>query len=218
MDLDKRTPDNTVIVLIDYVTGFANTIGSQTIAENASGAVALAKIAKGYGVPLIVTLGPEGDPRGGLYPALAAVLGDDQPLVHRRGAFDSFDEPEFVEALESTGRKHIVIAGLMSEGCVLHTTLGAIRAGYGATLIVDATGGETQTTHDTAVTRMVMAGVVPATWLSFASELQGTYENLATLDIYRDLQASHSPKYSMLLSTVMTAYGAGMTAAAPAKA
>ena len=215
MDLEKRTPENTVMVLIDYVVGFANTIGSQSIAENEQGAVALAKIDRGYGMPLVVTLGPEGDPRGGLYPALAAELGD-HPLVHRQGAFDSFDEAEFVEAIEATGRKHMLIAGLMTEGCVLHTVLGGLRRGYGATLVLDATGGETQTSHDAAVTRMVMSGVVPSTWLSFASELQGTYENLATLDLYRSLQANHSPKYGMLLSTVMAAYGAGMAAASPA--
>ena len=90
MDIDRRTPVNTAIVLINYVTGFANLFRSQTVAENVSGAVALAKTAGGYGVPLVVSVGPDHDPRGPLYPEVAAVIAD-HPVIHRGGSFDAFD-------------------------------------------------------------------------------------------------------------------------------
>jgi hypothetical protein len=64
MEIERRTPRNTAIVLIDYVTGFANLFRSQTAAENVSGAVALAKTAVGYGVPLVVSVGPGEPPAG----------------------------------------------------------------------------------------------------------------------------------------------------------
>ena len=64
MDIERRTPGNTAIVLIDYVTGFANLFRSQSVQENVSGAVALAKTAVGYGVPLVVSTGPETIPAG----------------------------------------------------------------------------------------------------------------------------------------------------------
>ncbi len=212
MDLGPRTPADTAIVLIDYVTGFANSIGSQTLVENATGAVALAHIAQAYDVPLVVTLGPEGDPRGGLYPELAARLGD-HPLVHRAGSFDSFVEDGFAEAVAATGRTHLAIAGIMSEGCVVHTALGALRAGYAVSMVVDATAGETTTSHDAAMTRLVQAGATPTTWLSLASEFQVTYQNTATIDEFRAIQR-YSPKYAMLQTTIATAGGAGRAAAA----
>lgn len=207
MGLEQRTTQNTAIILIDYVTGFANSIGSQTVAENVTGSVALATIARAYDVPLVVTLGPVGDPRGGLYPELATVVGD-HPLVHRRGSFDSFIEDEFRTAVAATGRKHLLIAGIMSEGCVVHTALGALRAGYGVSVAVDATAGETLVSHEAAMTRLAQNGATPTTWLSFASELQVTYENTATIEKFREIQRL-SPKYAMLQSTIATAVGAG---------
>jgi nicotinamidase-related amidase len=211
MNIDVRTPANTAIVLIDYVVGFANSIGSQTLAENTAGAVALAKTAKLFDVPLVVTLRPVGDPRGGLYPALAGELGD-HPLVHRRGSFDSFIEEEFAEAIDATGRRHLVVAGIMSEGCVVHTALGAMRRNYEVSIVVDATGGETPTTHDAAVSRLLRAGATPTTWLSLASEFQTTYEHADTVDGFRAIQRL-SPTYAMLQSTIATAVAAGRAAA-----
>ena len=85
MDIERRTPGNTAIVLIDDVTGFANLFRSQSVQENVSGAVALAKTAVGYGVPLVVSTGPDNDPRGPLYPEVAAVIGD-HPVIRRGGS------------------------------------------------------------------------------------------------------------------------------------
>lgn len=207
MDIERRTPDNTAIVLIDHVVGFANTLGSQGIRENVDGAVALAKIALGYGVPLVVTLGPERDPRGGLYPELAAALGD-HPLIHRNGCFDAFDHQPFEEAVAATGARHLVVAGLATDGCVLHTCLGALRRDYEVSLVLDATASLTQVAHDAAVLRLLQLGVVPTTWLSLAAELQRTYENVDTLPVFREVQGAHAPAVSMLMATVEAAMAA----------
>ena len=200
MDIERRTPDNTAIVLIDYVTGFANLFRSQSVQENVSGAVALAKTAVGYGVPLIVSVGPQNDPRGPLYPEVAAVIGD-HPVIHRGGSFDAFDFPGFEAAVAATGMRHLVIAGLMTEGCILHTSLGALRRDYGVSLVIDATAGENTAIHDAAVTRLLQLGVVPVSWLSFASELQRTYDNADTVGIYLDVQMQ-APGFAKNLSTL----------------
>ena len=212
MDIPTRTPDNTAIVLIDYVTGFANVFASQTLDENINGGIALVKIAKGYGVPLVVTLGPEVDPRGGLYPEIAAVLGD-HPIVHRAGSFNAFDFPGFTEAVEETGRKHLVIAGLMSEGCILYTSLEALRRGYTVSIVIDATAGATTAIHDAALLRLTQLGVTPTSWLSLASELQVTYDNYETVGIYMDVM-THAPTFAMNIRALGSAQliGAGASA------
>ncbi|GAA2972750.1 isochorismatase family protein [Streptomyces enissocaesilis] len=186
MHIDRRSADNTGIVLIDYVTGFANVFTSQNVSENINGAVALAKTALGYEVPLVVTLGPEQDPRGPLYPELSAVLGE-HPLVHRGGSFDAFDHQGFETAVAAMDRKHLVLAGLMTEGCIVHTALGALRRDYEVSLVIDATAGETPAIHDAAVTRLVQLGVTPTSWLSLASEFQRTYDDEKSVGVYYDL-------------------------------
>jgi nicotinamidase-related amidase len=203
MEIPARTPDNTAIVLIDYVTGFANVFASQTLDENINGGIALVKIAKGYGVPLVVTLGPEVDPRGGLYPEIAAVLGD-HPIVHRAGSFNAFDFPGFAEAIDATGRKHLVIAGLMSEGCILYTSLDALRRGYTVSIVIDATAGATTAIHNAALLRLTQLGVTPTSWLSLASELQVTYDNYETVGIYMDVM-THAPTFAMNIRALHSA-------------
>ncbi|UIX31149.1 isochorismatase family protein [Streptomyces sp. GQFP] len=204
MDVERRTPANTAIVLIDYITGFANIFRSQTIEANVNGAVALAKTALGFGAPLIVTSGPEGDPRGGLYPELRSVIGE-HPVIHRSGSFDAFDFPGFAQAVEDSGVRHLVLAGLMTDGCVHHTALGALRRDYSVSVVVDATADENPEIHQAALTRLTQLGVVPRSWLSLAAEFQRTYENFDTLPVFMDLLQTQAPKYAMSLATLAPA-------------
>jgi hemerythrin-like domain-containing protein len=196
MHIERRTPQNTAVVLVDPLTSFATLFRSQSIEENVNGTVALAKTALGYGVPLVVTA-PPASPRAGLYPALAEVLGD-HPVNRRVRVYDAFDDPSFEAAVEATGRKHLVIAGLMTEGCVLFTALGALRRDYTVSLAVDACAGESGVTHQTAVSRLAQLGVTPVTWFTFATELQRAYGHVETVDVYYDVMR-HSPVFASSL-------------------
>lgn len=207
MEIDRITASNSAIVLVDYVTGFANVFASQTLDDNINGGVALVKIAKGYEVPLVVTLGPEQDPRGGLYPQISKALGD-HPIVHRAGSFSAFDHAGFAEAVAATGRGHLVIAGLMTEGCILYTALDALRLGYTVSIVVDATAGANTVIHDAALLRLTQRGVTPVTWLSLASELQVTYDNIETVGVYMDVMDS-SPTLATNRLALGEAYGLG---------
>ena len=199
-EIERRTADNTAIVLIDYVSGFASMIGSQTIAQNTAGARALAQTALAFGVPLVVTMGPELDPRGVIYPELAEVLGD-HPIVYRGGSFDAFSFADFAQAIEATNVRHVVIAGLMTDGCVLQTGLSALRRGYGVSLVLDATATETVDAHQAAIDRLTRHGAELTSWLSLAAELQADYDNTATVAKFREIQAN-SPGYAKLQSTM----------------
>ncbi|MEQ4206861.1 isochorismatase family protein [Actinopolymorpha sp. B17G11] len=200
MEIERRTAANTAIVLIDYVTGFANMIGSQTIDQNVAGARALAQTAMAFGVPLVVTMGPRRDPRGVLYPEVAEVIGE-HPVVYRQGSFDAFAYPGFEEAVSATGVRHLVLAGLMTDGCVLQTGLTALRRDYGVTLVVDATASGTEVAQQAAISRLTALGVTLTTWLSFAAELQVSYDNTETLAEFRKIQAN-SPSYAKLQVTL----------------
>jgi len=150
-----------------------------------------------------VSTGPRDDPRGVVYPELTTVLGD-HPVVHRGPSFDAFEDDGFTRAIAETGRRHLVVAGLMTDGCVTHTVLSALRSGYEVSLVVDATASVTASAHDAALTRFVQLGVTPRSWLSFASELQRSYANAETLDAFREIQAN-SPAYAMFNTTLANA-------------
>jgi hypothetical protein len=200
MEIERRTPDNTAIVLIDYVTGFANILGSQTIEENAAGGRALTQTGLTFGVPLIVTMGPAKDPRGVLYPAIAEVLGD-HPILHRGLSFDCFDDPNFEATIAATGMRHLVIAGLLTDGCVMATALSARRRDYEVSLVANATAAYSEACHNAALGRLAHYGVVPTTWLGFAAELQRTYDRTETLAGFRAIQANQ-PGYGMFNATL----------------
>ncbi|MGW3150298.1 isochorismatase family protein [Streptomyces sp. NPDC001177] len=200
MDIERRSAANTAIVLIDYVSGFAPLIGSQSIAENAAGGRALVQTAHTFNVPLVVSTGPRDDPRGVLYPEIAELL-QGHPVLHRGLSFDAFEDEGFERAVAATNRRHLVIAGLMTDGCVMHTVLSALRRDYEVSLVVDATASESAAAHNAALMRFGQLGVTPRTWLSFASELQRSYEYTETVAGFREIQAN-MPGYAMLNSTL----------------
>ncbi|WP_165191481.1 isochorismatase family protein [Caulobacter soli] len=206
MEIEQRTPENTAIVLIDYVVGFANLFRSQSVVDNINGGVALAKMALGYGIPVIATVGPKNDPRGGLYPQIGEVL-EERHLVHKGGQFDAFDDPAFEAAVRKMERRHLVVAGLMTEGCVLQTTLGALRRDFTVSIVVDATAGESSVTHDAAIMRMMQHGVTPTTWQSFGSEILRTWEDVEKAKVFRQVRAQ-SPGLGMSLLATAAAQAA----------
>jgi nicotinamidase-related amidase len=168
--------DNSAIVLVDHAVGFSNLTRSHPIEETLNGAIALAKIAKVFGTPLVVTNGPDDSPAGPLYPELLAVLGD-HPVIKRDPVFDAFEDEDFTTAVESTGRRRLIVAGIQTDVCVALTVLTAIDRGYEVYVVVDASAATTKETHDTAVMRLVQAGAIPVNWLAVGSELLGGWTN-----------------------------------------
>ena len=202
MEIERLTAQNTAVILIDYIVGFANLFKSQPLTENLNNALALAKLAIGWNMPLILTAGPQNDLRGPLYPQLEQLVRPEQ-IVRKGGQFDAFDFEPFATAVAATGVKHLLIAGIMTEGCVLQTILGALRRDFTVSLSVDATAGATTLSHEAALRRMEQLGVVPTTWESFGGEILRTYEDEAKVGTFRKVRAEHSPSMSMSMLTTL---------------
>jgi len=186
------TPENTTVMMVDYSVGFVNSFRSHNVNEHITATVALAKTALGLKSGLVVNLGSGQKP----YPQLVQALGD-HPIIYRGGEYNALDSPKVLEALKSTGRRRLAIAGISTDGCVIETALGALRLGYTVALVEDATAGQTRETHDIAVRRMVQAGVIPVTWLSLATEFQMNWEKKDTAQAYFSLIAEASPGLTM---------------------
>lgn len=186
------------IVMIDHAVGFGTLFRSHDVAYHINNTVALAKTGLTYDIPLVITNGPENGGPGPVFGQLKAVLGDHE-IIERAGNFNAFETPRFAEAVAATGRRKLLLSGLMTEGCVLQTALSGLDRGYEVYLVVDATAGENPETHAAAVQRLSQAGVVPVTWLSVASEFQRTYENAATVQGFINLMLEHSPALGLSL-------------------
>src|SRR6202008_3273385 len=129
---------------------------------------ALAKAAKAFGVPTILTT--IGSRRGGeIFEQIQAVFPDQQPID--RSFINSWEDGRIVEAVKKTGRKKLVIAALWTEMCLAQPAIHAMGDGYDVYVVTDASGGVTPEAHDMAIRRLVAAGAQPITWLGMAGGL-----------------------------------------------
>lgn len=164
------TPDNTVITFIDYQPEQYAGVSSMPHEELLANVTLLGHVATSFGLPVVLSTvyvkHGMGATNRELREALPGVAEID------RTSMNSWEDPEFHAAIEATGRRKLVIAGLWTEVCVAFPTLDALREGYEVYFVVDAIGGVSATAHEAAVQRMIQAGATPITVLALACELQ----------------------------------------------
>jgi len=158
------TPDNCVVALIDHqpqmLFGVSN-FDRQSIINNT---VALAKAARVFDLPVVLSTVESKSFSGNIWPQIKAVFPNQVPI--ERTSMDAWDDKNFVAAIEKSGRKKIVLAGLWTETCVALPTIQAIHDGYEIYVVEDCCGDVSQLAHDNAMKRVVQAGAKPVTSLS----------------------------------------------------
>jgi nicotinamidase-related amidase len=162
-------PEDSVLVLIDHQPyQFAN-LHSHEPTMIVNNVIALAKTAKVFNVPTILTTVLE--ERGGyLIKGLQNVFPDQKPID--RTFINTWEDKKVVDAVKATGRKQLVLAALYTEICLAMPALQALADGYDVFIVTDASGGVTAEAHDMAVRRMVAAGAIPLTWMAVLGEWQ----------------------------------------------
>ncbi|NNC19767.1 hydrolase [Corallococcus exiguus] len=163
------TPQNSVLVLIDHQPyQFAN-LHSHEPTMVVNNVVGLAKAARVYKVPTILTTVIE--ERGGyLIKGLQDVFPEQKPID--RTFINTWEDRRVVDAVKKTDRKKLIIAALWTEICLAMPAIQAAGEGYDVYAVTDASGGVSREAHDMAVRRMQMAGVTPITWMAVAAEWQ----------------------------------------------
>jgi nicotinamidase-related amidase len=182
------TPDNCVLLLIDHQPfQFAGlrSHDTQTIINNVVG---LAKAAKLFGVPTLLTTVLE--ERGGyLLKPLQDVFPEQKPL--NRTFINTWQDSRAVDWVKKSGKKKIVMAALWTEICLAMPTIQALGEGYEVYIVTDASGGYSLEAHEMAIQRMVQAGAVPITWAVLASELQRDWARTDTVPGISQLLIEH---------------------------
>jgi nicotinamidase-related amidase len=170
-------PEDSVLVLIDhqpYQLANLNSHEPQMVINNTVG---LAKAAKAFNVPTILTTVVES--RGGyLFPQITDVFPGQE--VIDRTFINTWQDPKVVDVVKATGRKQLIIAGLWTEVCVAMPTIQALGEGWDVTVVTDASGGVSHEAHEVAIQRMVAAGANVMTWMAVASEWQRDWARMDT--------------------------------------
>ncbi len=165
------TPDNAVITFIDYQPDQYAGVGSVPHDELMVHVTTLGQIATAFGLPVVLsTVGVKSRGMGGTDSALHQAL-NNAPEIDRT-TLNSWEDPEFRAAIEKTGRKKLIVAGLWTEICVAFPVLDALHAGYEVYFVTDAIGGVSVAAHEAAIQRMIQAGAKPISVIGLAGELQ----------------------------------------------
>ena len=197
--LDVLTPQNSQLIFIDHQPQMAfgvQSIDRQTLKNNTVG---LAKAAKIFDIPTIITTVETEAFSGKTYPELVDVF-PGAPLLERT-SMNSWDDQKVRDALAkgaAEGRKKIVVSGLWTEVCNLTFALSAMAdTDYEIYMVADASGGTSVDAHNYAMDRMVQVGVVPVTWQQVLLEWQRDWANRDTYDAVMALVQEHSGAYGM---------------------
>ena len=169
---ERLTPDNAALLLIDMQTGLmlgVTTSSSSTIAQK-NNILGLAQVGKVFGLPTLLTTSAATGPNGPYLPEVVAMFPGQEVL--NRTLVNAWDDAAFVAAVEKTGRRKLIIAGITTDVCLLFPALAAVQAGYDVYAVVDASGSFNPQTELAAVLRMTQAGVKVTGWTSVAAELQ----------------------------------------------
>jgi len=194
--LEVLTPHNSQLIIIDHQPQMAfgvQSIDRQTLKNNVVG---LAKAAKAFGIPTIITTVETDSFSGKTYPELLDVF-PDAPILERT-SMNSWDDQKVRDALARNGKKKVIVAGLWTEVCNTTFALCAMLEGeYEIYMVADASGGTSKDAHDFAMQRMVQAGVVPVTWQQVLLEWQRDWKNRDTYDAVMKIVTEHSGAYGM---------------------
>ncbi|OOF39425.1 hydrolase [Rodentibacter mrazii] len=158
--LDKN---NAAMLLVDHQTGLLSLVRDIDPDKFKNNVLATADLAKYFNLPTILTTSFETGPNGPLVPELKEMF-PGAPYIARPGNINAWDNEDFVKAVKATGKKQLIIAGVVTEVCVAFPALSAIEEGFDVFVIADASGTFNEMTRDAAWRRMESAGVQMMTW------------------------------------------------------
>ncbi len=185
------TPTDCALALIDFQPAMYQGVQSHDRIAIMHNVQIIAKTAKLFNVPTIISTVAKDSFSGPFMPEVTDLF-PDQDIIDRT-SINSWVDPNFREAVENTGRKRIVLAGLWTEACTLFPALDMLKAGYEVFVVADACGDITVEAHERAIQRMVQAGAVPLTSLQWGFELQQDWARGETYDGMMDIMKAHSP-------------------------
>ena len=196
--LDKN---NAVVLFVDHQAGLLSLVRDIDPDKFKNNVLALADLAAYFQLPTILTTSFEDGPNGPLVPELKEKF-PKAPFIPRPGQINAWDNEDFVKAVKATGKKQLLIAGVVTEVCVAFPALSAIAEGYEVFVVTDASGTFNEITRHSAWDRMSASGAQLMTWFGVACELHRDWRN--DVEGLGALFSNHIPDYRNLITAYTT--------------
>ena len=180
------TPQNAAVVIIDFQPVQVSSIASRSKRELVANITALARIAKLYGLPVVLSTVNVG-------------TGRNQPTIHQitdmlphvapidRTSINAWEDEDFNRAVKAMGRKKLVMAALWTEVCLVHPALDAMHEGFEVYPVVDCVGGTSLEAHQAGLRRLTQAGATPVSWVQLICELQRDWNREKTVPGFAEI-------------------------------
>jgi nicotinamidase-related amidase len=196
----RLSKDDAALLLVDHQAGLISLVQDFSPGEFKNNILALAACGKYFRLPTILTTSFENGPNGPLVPELRETF-PQAPYIARPGNINAWDNEEFVDAVKKTGRRQLVLAGVVTEVCVAFPALSAVEAGYEVFVVTDASGTFNEVTRHAAWARMAAAGVQLMNWFGVACELHRDWRN--DVEGLGALFSAHIPNYRNLITSYL---------------
>lgn len=194
----RLNKDDVAILLVDHQTGLLSLVRDIDPDKFKNNVLALADIARYFQLPTILTTSFEEGPNGPLVPELKELF-PDAPYIARPGQINAWDNEDFVTAVKATGKKQLLVAGVVTEVCVSFPVLSALAEDFDVFVVADASGTFNEMTQKAAWSRMEQAGAQLMTWFGVACELHRDWRN--DVEGLGTLFSNHIPDYRNLINS-----------------
>ncbi|ORY01602.1 putative cysteine hydrolase [Basidiobolus meristosporus CBS 931.73] len=195
--------NDTVFLMLDHQVGLYSLVDDWQSNEFKANVLGLAEASALLDIPVVLTSSIEDGPNGPLMPEVKSLL-KNPVYVPRKGEINAWDNVEVVRAIKATGRKQIVMAGIVTDVCVTFPALSAVQEGYEVFTVLDASGTFNQGVRDFSLARMVQAGVQPMNFFSTVCELARDWRHFADGSLGA-LFAKYIPDYKNLMDSYSAA-------------
>nr|WP_317632416.1 isochorismate family cysteine hydrolase YcaC [uncultured Flavobacterium sp.] len=197
----KLDKNNAVMLLVDHQAGLSSLVRDIDPDKFKNNVLATAELAKYFNLPTILTTSFEDGPNGPIWKEIKD-MHPDAPFIARPGQINAWDNEDFVNAIKATGKKQLIIAGIVTEVCVEFPALSALEEEFEVFIVTDASGTFNQITRDAAWNRMSAAGANLMSWFNVACELHRDWRN--DVEGLGSLFAKYIPDYNNLMNSYFT--------------
>jgi nicotinamidase-related amidase len=193
-------PGDAVMLLIDHQSGLFQLVADMDMPTLRNNVSALAKVAHLAKIPTITTASVPDGPNGPLIPEIHK-YNPDAVYIPRTGQINAWDNPKWVEAIEKTGRKTLLIAGTLASVCMAFPALSAVAAGYKVFTIVDASGNWSKMATEITLARVVHAGAMPIDTFAVLAEIMSTWNRSDAMEFASVMADQIVPHYRLLIES-----------------
>lgn len=196
--------DDAALLLVDHQSGLISLVQDFSPGEFKNNVLAVAACGAYFELPTILTTSFEEGPNGPLVPELKETFSG-APYIARPGNINAWDNEDFVKAVKDTGKKQLIIAGVVTEVCVTFPALSALEEGYDVYVVTDASGTFNEVTRHASWMRLQQAGAQLMTWFAMACELHRDWRN--DIEGLGNLFSNHIPNYRNLMTSYFAKAG-----------